>query len=311
VGEPPRNCLQLTGSGPLDEGDQARVADLLASDGWVVCRGLDVGAGGTASLAGLVTQLAGAPLDYRERSSPRTDLGHGVFTSTEYPASEEIHLHNENSYQTDWPMRLFFQCLQPAEEGGATPLADTREVLRQIDPSVRDEFRRRGWRVVRNYHDGFGLSWRDSLGIFDASDLDAFAAAHRLSYDWHGAVLRTSANRAAIHRHPVTGDEVWFNHAVVFHIAAHRPDVRAGLAELFPTDDLPTHTYFGDGAAIPDDVIEHLKDCYAAARFRFDYLSGDVLIIDNMLVAHGREPYRGDRRVMVSMAAPYSEVAGA
>jgi alpha-ketoglutarate-dependent taurine dioxygenase len=278
----------------------------LSGDGWVLVRGLRLADPPSHGLSQLVEQVAGRPLEYRERSSPRTHLGHGVYSSTEYPASEDIHLHNENSYQLDWPMRLFFHCVRPADAGGATPLADTRQILRAIDPVVRERFRSSGWCVVRNYHDNMGLSWRDSFGLSDPAELSRFCVDHGLTASWHDGTLRTSALRQAIHVHPVTGQELWFNHVVVFHLGAHSPEVRSALTEMFTADELPTHTWFGDGEAIDDDVIAHLKDCYAAARFRFDYLPGDVLIIDNMLVAHGREAFTGDRKVAVAMAAPHS-----
>jgi alpha-ketoglutarate-dependent taurine dioxygenase len=34
----------------------------------------------------------------------------------------------------------------------------------------------------------------------------------------------------------------------------------------------------------------------------FPWSAGDVLILDNMLMMHGRQPYEGERRVLVAMA---------
>src|SRR2546430_227136 len=49
-------------------------------------------------------------LEYRERSSPRTQVSGNVYTSTDYPSDQSIFLHNENSYQETWPLRIFFFC---------------------------------------------------------------------------------------------------------------------------------------------------------------------------------------------------------
>ncbi|MFC5290059.1 TauD/TfdA family dioxygenase [Actinokineospora guangxiensis] len=307
----PRNRIVVTDQRHLDDDVVEQTRGFLAEQGWVVLRGLPLGDDAPRGLAALVRRVAGSPLGYHERSSPRSELGDGVYTSTEYPASEEIHLHNENSYQLDWPMRLFFQCLRPAATGGATPLADTRQILATMDPAVRDRFADLGWRVVRNYHEGMGLTWQESFGVTDHDQLTRLCEERGLVASWHDGVLRTSATRAAIHRHPTTGQDVWFNHAAVFHLASRPPAVRSALREMFAEDELPTQSYFGNGDPIDDDTVEHLVECYAAARFRFDYQAGDVLVIDNMLISHGREPFTGDRAVAVAMACPRSEFPAA
>ncbi|CAM5721583.1 TauD/TfdA family dioxygenase OS=Streptomyces alboniger OX=132473 GN=CP975_33860 PE=4 SV=1 [Streptomyces alboniger] len=71
-------------------------------------------------------------------------------------------------------------------------------------------------------------------------------------------------------------------------------------------ENLPSQTYYGDGEPIPDDVMDHLRACYRTASTRFDYRADDVLVIDNMLVSHGREPFTGPRRIAVAMAEPYT-----
>jgi hypothetical protein len=38
----------------------------------------------------------------------------------------------------------------------------------------------------------------------------------------------------------------------------------------------------------------------------FPWQKGDILLLDNMLVAHGRAPYAGPRKVVVAMAEPVS-----
>src|SRR4029077_4275591 len=58
--------------------------------------------------------------DYNERSTPRHEVEHQVYTSTEYPDDQFIMLHNEVSYSHQWPMKIWFHCVQPAQEGGAT-----------------------------------------------------------------------------------------------------------------------------------------------------------------------------------------------
>ncbi|MEV0318577.1 TauD/TfdA family dioxygenase [Streptomyces sp. NPDC050658] len=282
--------------------DRTEIRRRLRTEGAVLLRGFTVG--GVDGFESAVRALSGEdPLPYEERSSPRSTIKGRVYTSTEYPPHEEIFFHNENSYRTSWPMSLYFYCVEPPADRGATPLADTRQVLRTLDPAVREEFERRGWMVVRNFGSEFGLSWQEVFGTEDRALVERLCAAGDVAVEWRAdGRLRTTSLRRAVHRHPQTGDEVWFNHAAVFHLSTLSPENREGMLELFGEKELPNQSYFGDGADIPDDVMAHVRDCYRSAATRFDYARDDVLVVDNMLTAHGREPFTRPRTIAVAMA---------
>ncbi|MEV4641953.1 TauD/TfdA family dioxygenase [Actinoplanes sp. NPDC049548] len=285
------------------ERDRLRAA--LDTHGALLFRGFDVG--GVTGLQSTVEALSGATLTYTEASSPRTAIEGNVYTSTDHPAEEEIFLHNECSYQDSWPMTLYFYCVRPPATLGSTPLADTRRIWQAIDPSVREEFERRRWSLVRNYHPNFGVPWRTVFQAAGRDDVEAYCRAHGLSAEWQGTEgLRTRAVRDAVHRHPRTGQTVWFNHITFFHASTLPEDVREGLLALFGEENLPTNTYYGDGGRIPDDVVDHLRKCYEDAKLRFDWQRDDVLVVDNMLASHAREPYTGDRKIAVAMAEPHT-----
>ncbi|MFI5527231.1 TauD/TfdA family dioxygenase [Kitasatospora sp. NPDC051853] len=280
---------------------------LLLEHGAVLLRGFDIG--GVDGFEGVVRAVSGAPLPYAERSSPRSVIKGQVYTSTDYPPNEEIFLHNENSYQASWPLTLFFHCVRPPETLGATPLADTRRVYAAIDPAVRAEFAEQGWMVVRNFSDGFGVPWQQAFNTEDRAEVTAYCARNGVQAEWTPTGLRTRARRAAVHRHPVTGETVWFNHLTFFHVSTLAEDVCAALREMFDESELPTNTYYGDGRPIPDEVVAHLRDCYRAEQRRFDWQQDDVLLVDNMLAAHAREPFTGPRKIAVAMAEPWTPPA--
>ncbi|MEU2147978.1 TauD/TfdA family dioxygenase [Streptomyces globisporus] len=291
------------------ESNRPAIRAALHSRGAVLLRGFDVA--GVDGFNGSVHALSGTPpLTYAERSSPRSTIKGQVYTSTDYPADEEIFLHNENSYQAVWPQALYFYCIEPAHTLGATPLADIRQVFRAIDPDVREEFTRRRWRVVRNFHEDFGVPWQQAFNTDDRAAVTAYCEGKGLGVEWTAGGLRTTAIRDAVHRHPVTGEDVWFNHITFFHVSTVAPDVREGLQEIFADEDLPTNSYYGDGAPIPDDVVAHLRQCYRDASTRFDWQRHDILVVDNMLAAHAREPFTGPRRIAVAMAEPSQPAAG-
>ncbi|MFY1636705.1 TauD/TfdA family dioxygenase [Solwaraspora sp. WMMB335] len=280
--------------------NRSDVRALITQAGAVLFRGFDVG--GPSGLQDAVRALSGAPLDYTERSSPRSSISGNVFTSTDYPESEEIFLHNECSYQKSWPQKVFFYCIQPAQTQGATPFADVREVFRRIDPSVAEEFVRRKWMYVRNFSE-MGGSWQYFYDTDDRGQVERYCRGQGIDVEWVGADgLRTRAVREAVHPHPVTGEQVWFNHATFFNISTLPPIYQEEMLDMFGAENLPTNSYYGDGGEIPADVMKHLQDAYRSALTRFDWREEDLVVIDNMLTAHGREPYTGPRRIAIAMA---------
>ncbi|MFD8495078.1 TauD/TfdA family dioxygenase [Amycolatopsis sp. NPDC059657] len=283
--------------------DRPDIRKALTEHGAVLFRGFEVG--GVDGLDQAVRELSGAPLTYSERSTPRSRISGNVYTSTDYPPQEEIFAHNENSYQAVWPLTLYFYCIEPPLTQGATPLSSTRAVYESIDRDIRAEFERRKWMTVRNYSDELGLPWREAFNTEDRAEVDAYCAHNGIETEWlDGTRLRTRAVREPAHDHPVTGERVWFNHATFFHVSTLPAEIREGLLEMCGEENLPNNTYYGDGAPIPDEVVEHLRSCYRAASTRFDYQRDDLLVVDNMLATHAREPFTGRRRIAVAMAEP-------
>jgi hypothetical protein len=249
-------------------------------------------------------------MNYREGATPRTALGGGVYTSTEFPSDQHIHLHNELSYVRDWPMRLAFACIEPAASGGATPLADIRRVLDRLPERIRSDFARRGWRLVRNYGDGLGPAWKRAFGVETLEAVAEYCAAADIELEiLADDRIRTRQTRPAIHRHPISEEAVWFNHVAFWHPSSLPPAVRAGLG--LDEGDLPFNTLWGDGEPIPESVVAEIREAIDSETIRFPWRRGDVLLIDNMLVAHGREPFEGDRKVLAAMGAPSSNCSRA
>lgn len=254
-------------------------------------------------LESFIQAVSGESLEYSERSSPRSAVSGNIYTSTDYPPSYPIFLHNENSYQARWPQKIFFMCRQPAQEGGATPIADCRRVLQHIDPEILDRFARHGWMYVRNFGDGFGLSWQSVFQTKDRAKVEEYCAKSGIQVEWReGERLRTYAVRPALACHPLSGEAIWFNHATFFHVTTLEPDIREPLLAEFGERELPSNTFYGDGATIPPEVLDHLREAYRRETVRFPWQKGDLLMLDNMLVAHGREPFSGPRQILVGMA---------
>lgn len=294
-------------------GERGWIAETLAASGAILFRGFAPIA--EAELSGLTAALAGAALPYLYRSTPRTEVGKGIYTATEYPANQRIPLHNENSYQSAWPLRLVFFCPQPAEQGGETPLADMRRVLRRLPPELVERFRTRGVRYVRNYvrnaGEGLDLTWPTVFQTESPAAVESYCRAHSIELSWQeGERLRTWQRRPALAAHPRSGEEVWFNQAHLFHASSLPAEVRASLLAFFPPDELPRNACFGDGAPLPEEDLDAVRAALDAEAVTFPWQGNDLLLVDNMLVAHGRMPFSGRRRVLVAMADLYDPEGG-
>lgn len=246
-------------------------------------------------------------LQYNERSSPRKNVSGNIYTSTDYPADQSIFFHNENSYQSNWPLRIFFFCVTPAERGGETPIADCRRVMGRISPSIVARFVEKQVMYVRNFGDGFGLPWQTVFQTSDKAAVEQYCLKSGIECEWKSDDrLRTRQVRPAVARHPRTGEKSWFNHAAFFHVSTLDPVMREALLEEFEEDELPSNTYYGDGSKIEPSVLDEIRDAYAQEAVSFPWESQDVLVLDNIYTAHSRSPYEGERKVLVGMADPFN-----
>ena len=282
------------------EGNRPLLDELLTKHGAILFRGFDLA--GVSDFERLVGVVSGDLLDYTYRSTPRTLVSGRIYTSTEYPADQFIPLHNELSYATSWPMKVWFWCMQSASRGGETPIADSRVILGGIHPDVVERFARCGVMYVRNYGEGLDLPWKDVFQTTSKAEVEKMCIEAKLDFEWKsGDRLRTRQICQGIATHPKTGSRVWFNQANLFHVSRLKPAVR-DLLSAFPEEDLPRNAYYGDGSPIDAATVDHIEDVYRERAVVFTWARGDVLLLDNMLTAHGRRPFEGQRKVVVGMA---------
>ncbi|MHC0433604.1 TauD/TfdA family dioxygenase [Streptomyces sp. O3] len=275
----------------------------LHRSGAVLLRGLPVtdAAGFADARDALIHTQAG----YKEKATPRTDFGAGVFSSTDLPAIQPIRLHNENSYTLDFPGVLLFGCVTAPEEGGATTVGDMRRALQLLPADLRERFARHGWLLVRHYSELAGLPWHQTFATQDKAVAEAYCRENVVGYEWLDEdTLRTTQRRSAVVTHPVTGEQSWFNHFAFWNNHTLDPDVREVLIETYGEDQLPFNTYLGDGSPLTEDEVAAINAVYDEVTVRETWQRGDVMLVDNILCAHGREAFRGDRKILVAMGEP-------
>lgn len=241
--------------------------------------------------------------EYVEGATPRTQLKDGIYTATEFPAEQEIAPHNELSYTMTPPDKLAFCCLQSAESGGQTHIVDVNKVYKRIGSTIIKQFENHnGWMLSRTYGNGFGPTVSKAFGMSNVDDIKAYGESRNLTVKViSDSQVKTEQIRDAVHTHPKSGEKLWFNHVSFWHPSSLCPTIRATMEKSLSLSAFPYYTSFGDGSCIDDETIAAIRQAYADEECKFDWREGDVMLLDNWKVAHGRKPFTGNRKVLVSM----------
>jgi alpha-ketoglutarate-dependent taurine dioxygenase len=223
-----------------------------------------------------------------------------VFTANEAPPSVAIFLHHEMAQTPIYPAKLFFYCEQAPEHGGATPLCRSDVLLEALEARLPDfvaDCEALGVRysnVMPSIDDpdsGQGRSWPSTLSV--ESRPEAEAKLRSLGYDW--CWLAENSLRVTTPTLPAVktlgdGRRVFFNQL----IAAFR-----GWKDSRNASEKSVR--FGDDSEISADAMAVAIELGDALSFDLDWQAGDVALVDNLLVMHGRRPFQGQRRVLASL----------
>ncbi|MCV3273770.1 TauD/TfdA family dioxygenase [Roseobacter sinensis] len=282
------------------------IRDTLSAEGIVLLRGFDTE---DATTLKKTLGLFGAdPMTDARWSTPRSSVGDGAFTSTEYPAEQWIVLHSEMSYARSWPRLLMFQCKTAAATGGATTIADLAAVSASLG-EILDEFHEREVIYQRNFRKGLDIPWQTAFGTEDADEVLEIGTRNGLEIEWRpDGTLRTAQQAQGAVQGP-DGTVLWFNQAHLFHPCQLPEATRKALVAALGADGLPRNAVFGDGEPIPDATIERILQVLTQHTENIDWQDGDLAIIDNMRWMHGRAPFTGTRKVLAAMGQPQDTAA--
>ena len=272
--------------------------------GAVLVRGL--GLRDPAEVADTFQRLvSGGLMPDREAFAARQPYLDGVYSSLAWPANQPMCMHHELSYALEFPGLMLFACLQAPSVGGVTGVADASAVLDALPPDIVRRFESQGWLLARSYNGDIGASYEEAFGVSDRADVESYCRAHEIELEWQpDGELRTRQRRPAVVRHPATGQRCWFNQVAFLSEWTTAPEVREYLVDVYGPDGLPFNTRFGNGEPIGEEIIAHLNEVYEAHTLRTPWETGDLMLVDNIRMAHSREAYEGPREILVGMAEP-------
>lgn len=283
--------------------NRTAVDELIAEHGAVLVRGLGLRDRDTAIAA--ISEVITRPYFEREGFAPRERYAEGFYSSSAWPPDQPMCMHHEVSHAQEVPSLLAFCCLTAPASGGVTGVADARLVLRDLPAELVERFDRHGWELVRSYNEFVGVPWAEAFGERDPAAVEKYCRDNDIEFLWDNeGGLRTTQRRSAIVRHPRSGERCWFNQIAFLNEWTMDPAVREYLTMEFGDDGLPFNTNYGDGNPLDAAAVDAINEVYERHTLREPWQQGDLLLVDNIRMAHSREPYSGAREILVAMGRP-------
>lgn len=275
------------------------VRDQVSARGAVLLRGLPVDGRDALARAREALRIAShAPTEF---FTSRTELGDGVFSPLNWPTDRAICPFQEGSFSRSAPSYVLTACLTPPGVTGRTHLSDTRQILEHLPGGLVDRVRTGGWIVARNFHEGFGISWREAFRVSNRSELDEALTSSGVEFEWLAdGALRTVRHLPGVVTHPRTGEECWFNDVSFLNAGNLEPAERRILVEAFG-ERVPVNTSFGDGSPLSDDDLAAVLRAYESVQSSVAWHRGDLLVVDNRLMAQGRSVFEGSPEFLVAL----------
>ncbi|CAH9061861.1 D-alanine--D-alanyl carrier protein ligase [Pseudoalteromonas sp. CIP111854] len=236
---------------------------------------------------------------------PKNDIGNKIYKSTPYPNEQMIMYHNESSHQNQWPRRQWFYCSQNAAVGGATPIVDCREMYLRLPEQVREKLETKQLCYIRNFS-SLDVSWQHFFKTHSKQQVESICNQNGIDFQWYGDDnLRISQVCPAVITHPITNEKSFFNQIQLHHYSFLEEDVKQHFLETGGIDNLPRNVCYGDQEPLEQEVIDVISQLYEACAVRFAWQKTDVVMLDNMLAAHARDPFEGERKIAVAMGDIY------
>ncbi len=225
-----------------------------------------------------------------------------VFTANEAPPSVTIFLHHEMAQTPVSPSRLFFFCEQPAESGGATPLCRSDvlwERLAARHPQFARDCESKGLKytnvmpAANDASSGMGRSWQSTLRAETREGAEARLRQMGYSWEWQpdGSLRATTPVLPAVRKLP-DGRTTFYNQLIA-----------AAMGWKDTRNDPSKAITFGDGTPLDREAVTAATQIGEELSFDVPWQQGDVALVDNHVVMHGRRTFTGSRRVLASLIA--------
>ncbi|KAF2796750.1 Clavaminate synthase-like protein [Melanomma pulvis-pyrius CBS 109.77] len=245
-------------------------------------------------------------------------LAPNVAPANEAPKDVLIYSHNESPQVPHAPEYIFFYGHRAPSKGGESPISSSLELFHRAKeeiPAFIEELAAKGilskvtYKVETQYAGGSTLKQAFGKEIQDGDDeatrrakveaqIQRYGRGTHTSWEWTdgGQTLVLTHHLPAIRTQPNTNLPTLFTGLAAY----YRNFVNtANAARRNVTQQL-----YGDGTPIPDAYLKRLAEITEEIRVLHRWERGDVLVYDNVVAQHGRQPWegeQGDRVVLASL----------
>ena len=272
-----------------------------ATNGAVLLR--DIGVESVEGFDAVVGALGLANFPYKQSLSNavRVNRTKRVFSANEAPPEVQIFFHHEMAQTPLFPKWILFSCEIAPQEGGATPLCRSDVLFERLKAECPDfvtACEQRGLQYsnvmpgVDDAASGMGRSWASTLGVADKDAAED--RLRKLGYSWqwqdNGCLRATTPPLPAVMDLP-DGRKTFFNQLIA-----------AFCGWKDERNDPSKAIQYGDGSALDADAVRKAAAIADEITFYMKWQVGDVVLIDNTVVMHARQPFVGKRKVVASLA---------
>ena len=240
-------------------------------------------------------------------------LAPNVSIASEAPKEVLIYNHNELPRLPYSPAYIFFFGEETAKRGGETSISSSLELFtraQQEMPEFIEELVGKGilstitYKASKQFEGGTTL--REAFGkeIEDHDDeitqrrkieaqIKRYGRGEHTTWRWIDDGLIVTHRLSAIRTQPKTNLPTLFTGLAAYYKSAQlQNDTNRGVTQMY-----------GDGTPIPDHFLAHLAQITDQIRVLHKWEQGDVLVFDNIIAQHGREPWEGEQSDRVVLAS--------
>lgn len=262
----------------------------------------------------------------------RAAIAPGVVNASSTRPSYPVPPHTEQAFSRLRPGIVAFVCLEPARAGGETPLHDCVAVYASLEPDVRSLLDR-SW-FCKETRRMTPEALRSNFNTEERCEIERICDRFHVPYLWEAGSLSITTKGPCVVVHPRTGERAFscfWTAASVYHFFrtfANAPGASrcAGwIARSLPVQAVAGalrrfHPFFrrdyvysferdGARASLSPEVELRLNEAVWAHTTIFHWRRGDILLIDNVKVAHSRMPFVPPRQVGTAVFQYYDSIA--
>ncbi|MCO5599311.1 hypothetical protein L7F22_053412 [Adiantum nelumboides] len=241
-------------------------------------------------------------------SAPRTHVGGPVYTANDSDPAIPVGFHHEMAQIADpstWPLKVLFFCETPPAEGGQTPIIMSRKVTESLwmqFPDFMQKLEDLGLlylKVLPMEKDLRHISlqgWPHVFGTSNEKEAEERAKKiYKAKVEWlpGGYMNMVSGPFKATRNFGREGANSWFNMTIAYHTGLSH---KVGMSP-----DQPYDVIFGDGSPLPEDAVVACRKIHEENSVDIPWQRGDLMIVDNYSVLHGRRAYKPPRQILVTL----------